>query len=206
MEEISAIATESLSIVNNFIAGYNTAVSAREIMFEPLSKLVTRAMNFLKASGVPEQVYDQVNTVARKVKGTRASALVKPVPPEEGAEPEPVVRQVSAAQMSYDSRAENFGKMVQLLANIPEYNPNESDLKVEYLGELDAELKVKNNAVIAAAVSLSNSRIARNEVLYSDNTGLCNAGQTSKNYVKAVFGATSPQFKQISKLQFKNKK
>ena len=206
LEETSAIAAESLAGVNTFISGYNTAVSAREVMFGPLSKLVTRVMNFLKASGVSSQVYDQVNTVARKVKGTRASAIVKPEPPVEGEEPEPVVKQVSASQMSYDSRAENFGKLVQLLADIPEYNPNENDLKVESLGELDSALKAGNNAVIAAEVTLSNGRIARNQVLYTETTGLVDVAYTVKNYVKAVFGATSPQYKQISKIKFTNRR
>lgn len=203
LQELATKATGSLDAVNAAISGYNAAVSVREVQFEPLSKLVTRVMNFLKASGVSEQVYDQVNTVARKIKGMRASAIIKPESADEGAEPEPVVKQVSASQMSYDSRAENFGKLVQLLAGIPEYNPNEEELKTESLGALDAELKAKNNAVIATEVPLSNARIERNAILYEEITGLCDVGQTTKNYVKAIFGATSPQFKQISKIQFK---
>lgn len=105
MQELAGVATEVLAGVNSAISGYNNAVSGREIVFEPLSKLVTRVMNFLKASGVSPQVYDQVNTVARKVIGKRASAIVKPVPAVDGAEPEPEPKQVSASQMSYDSRA-----------------------------------------------------------------------------------------------------
>jgi hypothetical protein len=202
LQEMAGVASEALGAVNAAIPAYNGAVAAREVIFEPLSKLVTRVMNFLKASGVSVQVYDQVNTVARKVKGTRASAIIKPEPPVEGAEPVPVVKQVSASQMSYDSRAENFAKLIQLLAGIPEYNPNENDLKVETLGELYDELRTKNNAVIAAEVPFSNARIARNEVLYTETTGLCDIAQTTKNYVKAIFGATSPQFKQISSLKF----
>ena len=202
LQTLSVEAGAALAGINAAIPAYNAAVAAREILFEPLSKLVTRVMNFLKASGVSAQVYNQVNTVARKVKGTRASAIVKPEPPVEGAEPAPVTKQVSSAQMGYDSRAENFGKMIQLLAGIAEYNPNENDLKVATLAALQEELKTKNNAVIAADVPFSNARIARNKVLYTETTGLCDVALTVKNYVKAIFGATSPQFKQISSLKF----
>ena len=192
----------ALASINEAIPAYNAAVAAREVLFSPLSKLVTRVMNFLKASGVSAQVYDQVNTVARKVKGTRASAIIKSETPVEGAKPVPEPKQVSATQMSYDSRAENFGKMIQLLTGIAEYNPNEEDLKVTTLGSLMDELKAKNNAVITAEVPLSNARIARNEVLYTETTGLCDIALIVKNYVKAIFGTTSPQYKQISKLKF----
>lgn len=206
LQTLAVSAGNTLEGVNAAIPAYNAAVAAREVLFSPLSKLVTRVMNFLKASGVSAQVYDQVNTVARKVKGTRASAIVKPEPPVEGDEPAPVAKQVSASQMSYDSRAENFGKMIQLLAGIAEYNPNEEDLKVTTLSGVMDGLKAKNNAVIAAEVPLSNARIARNEVLYTETTGLCDVALTVKNYVKAVFSITSPQFKQVSKLKFTKRK
>ena len=203
LQTLSANAEAALAGINAALPAYNAAVAAREVAFEPLSKLVTRVMNFLKASGVTPQVYDQVLTVARKVKGERASAIIKPDAPAEGAEPSPTPKQVSAAQMGYDSRTENFGKMIQLLAGIPEYNPNEEDLKVATLNALHDDLKIKNTTVINAEVPLSNARIARNNVLYTDVTGLCDIALTVKNYVKAIFGNNSPQFKQISKLQFK---
>jgi hypothetical protein len=202
MQEMSATAAGAIDAVNAAVSGNNAAVSAREIAFGPLSKLVTRIMSFLKASGVPAQVYDQVNTVARKVKGTRASALIKPETPAEGETPADEPRQVSVSQMSYDNRVANFGKLIQLLADIVEYNPNEGDLKTESLGVLNEGLKDKNNAAITAEVSLSNARIARNNILYTETTGLCDTALAAKNYVKAVFGVASPQYKQISAIKF----
>jgi len=203
MQETSVAANGAIDAVNAAVSVSNAAVSAREIAFAPLSKLVTRVMNFLKASGVPPQVYDQVNTVARKVKGIRASALIKPEIPAEGEAPADEPRQISASQMGYDSRVANFGKLIKLLADIAEYNPNENDLKTESLGVLNDGLKAKNNAVITAEVSLSNARIARNNILYAEPAGLCDVALLVKNYVKALFGVTSPQYKQISNMKFK---
>jgi hypothetical protein len=206
LENILSIATLNLEQVSNVIANYNAAVSGRELLFAPLSKLVTRAMNFLKSTGVPDQVYDQVNTVARKVKGTRASAIDKPEPPAEEEGPKPGKRHVSASQMGYDSRAENFSRFIQLLAGIPQYNPNESDLKTESITTYDGELKTSNSAVTDTEVVLSSARLDRNRILYADVSGLCDVAMAVKNYVIAIFGATSPQYKQISKIAFKKNK
>lgn len=57
-------------------------------------------------------------------------------------------------------------------------------------------------AVINAETPLSTARIARNEVLYKQNTGIVDITVDVKNYVKSVFGATSPQYKLISNLKF----
>jgi len=203
LQTLAINAGSSIEAINMAIAPYNTAVAAREVTYAPLSKLVTRVMNFLKASGVSEQVYDSVNTVARKIKGGRASAKVSPVIATGDDSTSAEVKQVSSSQMSYDSREENFAKFIQLLAAIPEYAPNEVELQTTTLTELSTELKAKNSAVISAEVPLSNTRIVRNEVLYTATTGLCAIALTVKSYVKAVFGATSPQYKQISKLSFK---
>ena len=58
-------------------------------------------------------------------------------------------------------------------------------------------------SVLAATVPLSNARIARNEVLYKEKTGLVDTAFDVKVYIKSLFGASSPQYKQISKLAFK---
>ena len=49
---------------------------------------------------------------------------------------------------------------------------------------------------------LSNKRIARDEVLYADGTGLVDLAGLVKKYIKSLFGADSPQYEQISGLKF----
>ena len=107
--------------------------------------------------------------------------------------------------MSFDNRIENFDKLIMLLTNVPLYNPNEEELKIETLKALYSQLKEKNTEVILPIVQLSNSRIARNKILYKENTGLVDIAIDSKTYIKSVFGATSPQYKQVSRLYFKNR-
>jgi hypothetical protein len=105
--------------------------------------------------------------------------------------------------MSYDSRLDNLDKLIQLLASVALYAPNEEELKVSSLTALHNDLNAKNAAVIAATTVLSNARIARNDVLYKADTGLVDIALDTKTYIKSVFGATSPQFKQVSKLEFR---
>jgi hypothetical protein len=60
--------------------------------------------------------------------------------------------------------------------------------------------------VINASTTLKNLLITRNELLYKDITGMVNVANSAKIYIKSVFGATSPQFKQVSSLKFTNYK
>lgn len=112
---------------------------------------------------------------------------------------------LSASQMSYDNRLDNFDKLIKLLSSVEEYAPNEADLKVASLSALYADLMLKNMTVISAANPLSNARILRDEVLYKKGTGLVDIALDVKAYVKSVYGASSPKYKQVSKLTFKNR-
>lgn len=202
LQALLTASTESLNAVNIAQAAYSNAVAARKVAFEPFSKLITRVMNSLKASGASTQVVQSARTIVRKLQGRRASAKIteeeKKALEAEGKE----VNQISASQMSFDNRIENFDRLIMLLSSIPLYNPNEAELKVEALKALHNQLKEKNSEVILPIVQLSNSRMTRNKILYSENTGLVDVALDSKTYIKSIFGATSPQYKQISKLRF----
>ena len=202
MQELYSISKEAQEIYTSSASDYNNALTAREIVFKSLSGRVSRLMYFLKSSGASKETYDQVNTLARKIKGVRASKKNKPDPVEEGTEPTPGPKQISASQMGFDSRIANFGSMIQLLAGIEEYIPNQDDLKIESLSILHNDLNVKNDTFIDAEIPHRNNRITRNELFYTPKTGLCDVGQASKDFVRSVFGLNSPQFKLISKIKF----
>lgn len=202
LQSVLTASKESLNALNIAQPAYSNAVAARESAFEPFSKLITRVNNALKASDTTVQVDDSAQTIVRKLQGRRASAKIsdeeKQALETEGKE----VTQISAAQMSYDSRLENFDKLIMLLTSVPLYNPNEEDLKIASLTTYYNELKAKNSDVLVPTVHLSNARISRNDILYKPLTGLVDVASDSKTYIKSVFGASSPQFKQVSKLRF----
>ena len=202
LRELAAIAANSVKAVNGLLSPYNKVVAIRETQFAPLSKLVTRIMNGLKSSGVSDTVYNQVLTVARKLRGERATAIDTPEVKNTEDEPASAPKHISVSQMGFNNRAENFEKLVELLAGIPQYNPSAADLKISALTELSAILKSSNQAVIDAEVPLSNARNNRDVILYRETTGLCDIALAVKNEVISVFGTNSRQYKQISKLRF----
>jgi hypothetical protein len=63
-------------------------------------------------------------------------------------------------------------------------------------------MKTLNAAVVTAASALSNARIARNEILYKETSSLVDISVDVKTYIKSAFGTSSPQYKQLSRLEF----
>ena len=203
LQALLAEAESSINAVNTALPAYSNTVSAREAAFEPLSKLTTRIMNAVKATDTTTQVDESARTLVRKIQGKRATPKT-PEPEKAAAITEgKEIKEISSSQMSYDNRLDNFDKLIQLLSSIPLYTPNEAELKVASLKNLYTDLKTKNTAFINAITPLSNARISRNETLYKADIGLVDTALDVKTYIKSLFGATSPQYKQISKLEFK---
>ena len=204
LEVILANAKKSLIDIDTVFPPYTNAVSARESAFAPLSKIITRVNNAIKATDTTEQVDESVKSIVRKLQGIRASAKISEEDKQKLATEGKEVNQISASQMGYDNRLENLYKLIMLLNSIPQYNPNEEELKISTLTALYEDLKAKNTAVVETTTPLSNARIARNEIMYKPLSGLVDISFDSKVYIKSVFGPSSPQYKQVSKLEFKS--
>ena len=203
LQTIATNAKTAIGAVNATIPAYSNAVSAREVAFKPISKLATRVGNAIKATDTTDQVDESAKTIIRKLQGTRATPKKteeeKAIAKAKGTE----TKEVSSAQLSYDSQIDSFDKLIKLLASVALYAPNEAELKVTALTAILNDLRAKNTAVISATTLLSNARISRNVILYKENTGLVDITVDTKTYIKSLYGATSPQYKQVSKLEFK---
>lgn len=184
-------------------ASYSNAIVARGIGFEPIQKLGTRLLNSLKATDAPQQIIENLATINRKLQGKRASVKLtdeeKSILAKEGK----LINQISVSQQSYDSVLDHFDKMVKLLVAIPQFKPNETELKTATLTSLHNTLKQLNTTAVTKEIALSNVRLLRNDVMYNVETGLVATAQDVKTYVKSLFGANSVQYKQISSLAFK---
>lgn len=202
LQFLLALAKSAIDAVNAAIPAYTNAVAAREAAFAPLSKLITRVLNSLRATDTTSQVDESARTFARKIQGVRATPKKKTGEENSVSSSEKEAIEISSSQMSYDSRLDNFDKLIKLLASVTLYTPNEADLKVSALSSLYNELKTKNTDVVTAAIPLSNARISRNDVLYKDLTGLVDLASDVKTYIKSVFGARSSQYDQVSSLKF----
>jgi hypothetical protein len=206
MKRLALDANKAVNAVNVALPSLSLAIAAREVAFGPLSKLVTRVLSSLKATGTSEQVDKSATAIARKIVGTRATAKKTEEQKAALAAEGKVMKEVSTSQMSFDSRLNNFDSLISFVASVPEYKPNEEDLKVTSLTAYHKQLKEKNTAVANASVTVSNARIARNEILYKPLTGLVDVAFDAKLYIKSLYGSTSPQFKQVSGIEFKTVK
>ncbi|MBL0127751.1 MAG: hypothetical protein IPP83_09880 [Flavobacteriales bacterium] len=195
-------AVTRLADVNTALAAWTTAVNSREAIFDPFSAFVTRIINAVQASAVPPEVIADVRTIARKLTGSRAKPKAPDVPDDPATPEDESFSSNSASQMSFDSRIENFDKLIQLLAAQAGYTPNEADLKITGLTALHTSMVAVNLAVVKAYTDLSNARIARDKELYDPATGLVDVALAVKNYVKSLFGASSPEFLQVSGIPF----
>jgi hypothetical protein len=194
---------KSLNLVHSAFSVHKNALAAREVVFKSFSKFMTRIINALKASDSTLEIDEKVSGLVMKLQGKRVSAKLTEEERQAQAAAGNEINEISSSQLSFDSRIDNLDKLITLLGTIPAYNPNETDLKIDSLKAYLEDLKAKNAAVIEAATALSNARIARNEMLYKVNTGMVDVAHDVKSYVKSVFGAGAPQFRQISGLEFR---
>jgi hypothetical protein len=184
---------------------YANAVDARTAAFQPIGKLVTRINNALKASDSSTLSDQSFQTIIRKLQGRRASAKLTDEEKQTLASEGKSVNQISTAQMGYESRLENFDKLIIHLSTIPAYKPNEEELKLDTLKTLYTQLKAANTAVISAFLHLDKARATRNEILYHPLTGVVDLASDAKTYIKSAFGSSSSEYKEVSKLIFENR-
>ena len=196
----------ALNAVNAVLPAYNKATAAREKAFKPFSKLITRVKNALEAAEPGAEVINKALVLVHKLHGRRISSRLTEEEKQQLIAQGKEVNEISSSQLSFDNRIDNLDKLINLLGSIPEYNPNETDLQVTALTTLLADLRAKNDAAVAAGTPLSNARIARNNLMYKKGTCLVDKALMVKAYVKSVYGASSPQYRQISGLEFKRYK
>jgi hypothetical protein len=192
-----------LSVANGAWGRCSIAIAARNEGFKPLSSLATRVLNALRSSGTTQQIIGAAQSLVRKIQGKRATPKLtdeeKAALKTDGIEK----KEISSSQMSFDNRLENLNKLIELLSGVPQYAPNETDLQVGTLINYYNTLKEVNSAAVAAESQLANARLSRNEILYKPGSGLVDTAAAAKTYAKSLFGARSPQYKQVSGLAFK---
>lgn len=206
MQSLLESSVNSLDTINQLLPASTNAINLREALFNQLSKLITKIVNASNASDLSNQFQADVKSIAKKLKGIRVSPKTPATPDDPTTPQNEATFTISSSQMSFDQRIESLYKLIELLASQAGYAPNEPELKVTALTTLHTSLVAANTAAINAIVPVYNARIARDKILYNPETGICDIAQDAKSYVKSVFGASSPEYKQISTLEFKKRK
>ena len=195
---LKASADATLADVITKNTNYNNKVNERITAFSGLKSLSTRLVNALQTTDATTETIGNAKTFNRKMQGKKASSSQTPTDPNT-----PAPTTISTSQQSYDQLIQHLAGLTSVLEAETSYTPNETDLQVATLQTKIVDLTAKNTAVATAYASISNSRIARNETLYSSSTGLVETANEVKKYIKSVFGASSPQFAQVKGIQFK---
>jgi len=184
--------------VNNSLAPYSLAVDHREKLFAPVSKKITKLRKMYKATeGVTSLQLEDFMTIARKLKGIRKVNL------DDAIDPEQKNKQISASQMSYDLRTNNYDLLVSLLQNTPGYSPNETEYQVATLQQEKVQMLQVTQAVADSFVPLNTARTQRNHTLYLSEDNLVDTFNKAKDYMFTILDGNSVQYKTISKIKFK---
>lgn len=192
LNNLKTIASTRLQEVITKNTEFNRRVNERILVFDKLSPLATRLINALKITNADSKTLEDAKGFVRKIRGKRISKVVKLLDPNF-----PAPKSISTSQLSFDQLVQHFSGLISILSTQPGYKPNEDDLKVEFLLVLLEKMEAKNNAVAAAYAAVTSARLDRDTILYSKNDGLVTIALEVKAYIKAAFGASSPQFKQV---------
>lgn len=197
LQALETAAQNSLSAIIPLRTAYNDAVNARIQAFNGLKPLATRLINALQTTDAAKEKIDDAKTFNKKIQGVRATATQTPVSPDS-----PTPTTISSSQQSYDQIIQHFAGLISVLESEPSYTPNETDLSIATLNDRLALITQKNQDISNAYTAVDNSRIARNSVLYTSTTSLVSTASEVKKYIKSVFGASSPEYKQVSGIKF----
>ena len=194
---LKATAEAKLTDVISKNTNYNNKVNERMVAFSNLKSLSTRLVNALQTTDATTQTINDAKTFNRKMQGKKASASQTPTDPNA-----PAPATISTSQQSYDQLIQHLTGLKSVLEEEPSYTPNEAELQVATIDAKIADLTAKNTAVSTAYTNISNSRISRNETLYTSDNGIFETASEVKKYIKSVFGASSPQYNQVSGIKF----
>ena len=198
---LKATAEAKLTDVISKNTNYNNKVNERMVAFSNLKSLSTRLVNALQTTDATTATINDAKTFNRKMQGKKASATQTPTDPNA-----PAPATISTSQQSYDQLIQHLTGLKSVLEEEPSYTPNETELQVATIDAKIADLTAKNTAVSTAYTNISNSRISRNETLYTSENGIFETASEVKKYIKSVFGASSPQYNQVSGIKFSKPK
>ena len=193
---------DAIKAVDDLMPDYLKVKNERDVLFDPLNTLTTRVMNAFIIIVKNPAAQANVRSLVNLLQTGRVNPKKKKAPVADPAAEPQTDNSNESHKSGFSVRIDNFYKLIQLLASFPAYAPNEPELTVASLGTLYNNMVAKNQVVIDHEIPLKKARDARNAILYDPITGLVEAGQDAKSYIKSVFGAQSTQQKQVSKIKF----
>lgn len=181
---------------------FDNSTGSRSQLFKTMKKLSGKAHRSFKASKVVKTAKDDAQTIMNKLYGKASNPGKKQIL----VEGEEAQKSISNSQQSYTQLTEHFKALRVLLTSQSQYFPNESELQPAELLDFETQLNNENNKVGEAITSWKRIRRERAKTFYAANAGMVDIALNVKDYVASLFGTTSPEFKEVRKISFRNLK
>jgi hypothetical protein len=138
-----------------------------------------------------------VRETVRRITGQRAHKIAQ-APDEEG----DAKKHGSVSPVSFNEQVEHLKRLIALVRSQPAYVPAKEDISVEGLRWTLEEMMEANAEAMAAEWPLAEAHRERNRLLYEPGSGMTHTALRVKAYVKAVFGVSSPQYREVRPMTF----
>ena len=198
MSSTAITATGLQNIVSEQWALIKEPINQRQILFAPLSKMVTRIMRSLSNTDASDQFKADAKTVADDIRNMNKGN------PKASAGSNTEEEFVSRSHASFVMKAANFLKLIELLKTLPSYKPNEADLMIATLEFYYQNLNKVNNGLAAQLTPYYTALRNRNKTFYTPKSGLVDTAYACKDYIISMMpeGIKSPEYKLVAKIQF----
>jgi hypothetical protein len=205
LQQLADAANEGIAQVDRLMPDAIMAVGRRHEAFARLPSLSTRIGGLARVCDIKPAALAQIEELVRKIHGKRHHR-VKPAD-RDGEGHIPAAHQTFAAShRTFTDQIEHLTCLIELVEDQPGYLPSVADLTPPALRLYAGELASLNRMAFTAESALATARRERNEILYAPVTGMIDTALAVKEYVKGVFGAASPEFKEVNHIHFKGKK
>ena len=193
------------------------AAKERATAFYGFSEFATSIVSELESAVPDSHLIPQAHHILAKIRGTRILKLKEEsttpltTPTGESAadgsgtdttDDEKMHRSVS--QRSFDAVEDHLDKLVTVIEGEPAYQTGVPELQPNALRTYWDNLKQTNRTAFDAGVVLTNVRKLRTELLYQEVTGLVFIAKAVKKAVVGAYKTTSPEYKQISGIPFRD--
>ena len=170
-------------------------INARQILFEPSDKLVTRTLNYFESTKASKQIKADAKGLADRYRGFGVKVDKLP-----DGTPDPA--DVSTSHQGFVQKADTFKQLIDLYRSEPLYAPNEVEIQTATLTTLYNAMKAANDNIGTILAPVETARITRDKALYAEETGMVDLAAACKDYVQGLFGATSPEAKLVRGIKF----
>ena len=211
LQDLYAAGNTEIGTVQTAKNNYSITVDQREQTFKTVKSFTTRIIANLSGTNVTKLLIKDAKSINAKIQAKRINNPNTPTPPQNNTEEptenlnnDPTSTQHSISRQSHISIEENFADLVNLLETATGYDPNELEFTIPELQTYTQNLKTANENIDTAVAQVADKRIDRNLFLYNPDQGLVSTALEAKEYIKGLYGATSPQYKLANKISFKN--